>query len=257
MKTDVWMVVVIYNKSCADSLTCQSIVQAEKPPAVWIVDNSTKDYGNAEYCKEHGWRYLSMQGNAGLSKAYNAALAQLGDADGLVIWADDDTCFPPTYFMQLTDYAQTHPQAALFLPVVRSGERWISPCIAGKYRVHPVESMEQLKGKPITAINSGMAARLLLYQDYRYDENLFLDCIDHDFMRWCRQNDVGIKIMEDVILQQSFFADSRPQRKAALFRRKLFVRDFRTYSRKCGHHRLVTELQLLKGRIRLELTSKR
>lgn len=256
MNTEISVVIVIYNKSCADSETCRTVLlSAEQPARVLVMDNSTREYPNAAFCAERGWHYRSMGGNAGLSKAYNAALELLKDAHGLVVWADDDTSFPENYFSGLSAFAEENPEKSLFLPVVLSGERRISPSAAGKYRVEPVQTTAELAGRPVTAINSGMAVRLELYQaGYRYDESLFLDCIDHDFMRWCRLNGKDFFVMNGVTLRQRFFIDSRPKRSAALARRKIFVRDFRTYSRKCGSSRLITGLRLLIGRIRLELT---
>lgn len=259
MKPEISVAIVIYNKSCEDSETCRTILRnAQQPDRVLVLDNSTRGFPNADFCEKHGWFFRSMGGNAGLSKAYNTALELLKKSAGLIVWADDDTGFPENYFSVLSACAQAHPESSLFLPVVLSGERRISPSIAGKYRVTAVQSSQELEGRPVTAINSGLAVRGELYRKdgYSYDESIFLDCIDHDFMRWCRLNGKNWFLMEDAVLRQSFFTDSKPERNAALFRRKIFVRDFLTYSRKCGNSRLVTRLQLLKGRIRLELTCK-
>ena len=57
-----------------------------------VVDNSTKDFNNEKETKANNWTYLSMNGNAGLSKAYNRALDYLKDEDGIVIWFDDGLC---------------------------------------------------------------------------------------------------------------------------------------------------------------------
>ena len=199
-----------------------------------------------------------MNGNAGLSRAYNRALELLHPAAAdLIVWADDDTEFPGNYFGDLIRWSEARPDAAVFLPVVMSRERMISPALYGKYRIRTAGSTDELAGREITAINSGMAVRASVYQNYRYNEEIFLDYLDHDFMRYCRSKKLPAAIMTQVLLQQSFFADSRPERIAALKRRKIFSRDFRLYSKACGCFRPITELQLLKGRIRLELTCSR
>jgi len=252
------VVIVVYNKSCRDSLTCSTLMQAtQRPDYLLIMDNSTEDYGNAQYCEERGWQYYSMKGNAGLAKAYNAAFPLIREKTDLVVWADDDTVFPENYCKELLQSAKAHPDDSVFLPFVQSGARYISPCIAGKYRVYPVQSADELEGKPVTAINSGMAVRASVYDGYRYDETLFLDYIDHDFMRWCRIQKITFHIMQNVILKQSFFSDSKPPRKAALSRYKIFSADFRTYSKKCGNNPIITGLQLLKNRVRIEITCDR
>lgn len=251
-------IIVIYNQSCSESLTCQTVAQnTVQPDILLVVDNGTQQFSNEEYCNEHGWKYISMCGNAGLSKAYNAALELLrGEAD-IFVWADDDTSFPPDYFLLLSLYAKGNPGADLFLPVVLSRDRIISPCIAKKYRVMSIEKVQQLVDHDITAINSGLAVRSEIYSSYRYDERLFLDCVDHDFMQWCRQNKKEVCIMERVTLKQTFFSDSRPKRDKALFRQKIFSKDFRRYASKWGNNRVITELQILKRRIHLELTCDR
>ncbi len=45
---------------------------------------------NKEYCISKGLRYISMAGNKGLSKAYNAAIDACKDKD-VIIFFDDDT----------------------------------------------------------------------------------------------------------------------------------------------------------------------
>lgn len=258
MKNKISVVLVVYNQSCEESLTCQTILQnTVQPDTVLVMDNSTGDFSNMAFCKAKGWQYHSMSGNQGLSKAYNAALDILDLGGGAVVWADDDTSFPKNYFSELSVYLEKEPEKLLFLPTVFSNNKMISPSIAEKYRVISVGSTKELENRFITAINSGMAVRAEVYSSYRYDERLFLDCIDHDFMRWCRQNKKEICIMENVILQQSFFSDSRPKKKQALIRYRIFSKDFQIYASKKGNNKFITKLQLLKNRIHLELTCDR
>ena len=251
--------VVLYNKSCQDSLTCQTLLRSgAEAISPLILDNSTRELGNAAFCAAQGWHYLSMGGNIGLSKAYNRAL-ELFRAENvdLVVWADDDTAFPEIYVSALETAAKTHPEVKVFLPVVMSGETIVSPALYGKYHIARASSVEALSGRTITAINSGMAVRLSAYDNYRYPEEMFLDYLDHDFMRYCREKRFPVLILRDTVLKQSFFADSRPRRADALRRRKLFEKDFRIYSKACGCFPPITALQLLKGRIRMELTCTR
>lgn len=250
--------VVLYNQSCGDSPTCRTLLRPGTGIEPLILDNSTRDMGNEAFCTAHGWRYLSMAGNAGLSRAYNRAL-ELLTAEGadLVIWADDDTEFPENYPSSLAAAAENHPEAMVFLPLVMSGETIVSPALFGKYHIARAPSAEALSGRAITAINSGMAVRLKAYDHYRYPEEMFLDYLDHDFMRYCREKGFPTFLLRDAVLKQRFFADSRPDRASALRRRKIFEKDFKIYSKACGCFPPITALQLLKGRIRMELTCTR
>ena len=233
MKTAI--VIVVYNKWCGDAHTCKSLFNTNMgPDSVLIVDNSTKPIDNESYCKENGWMYHSMNGNAGLTKAYNAALLLLKDNVDIIIWADDDTFFPETYFEALRSYACKNLNATVFLPVVKSNEVIVSPCIYTKRAMKTIQSLEELQGQKISGINSGMAVRSSLYQQFKYDEAYFLDYVDHDFMRWCRLNEQEFCVMGQVVLQQTFFAHSNAAKKAKRKRFKIYKKDYSRFQRKCG-----------------------
>lgn len=252
------IIVVVYNHWCGDSQTCKAFQDSTvAPDRILIMDNSTGDYGNEEYCAEQGWLYCSMGGNQGLTKAYNRGLERLKDRVDLVVWADDDTLFPQDYIATLLEYAEKNPQAEVFLPVVKSENYFLSPAIFREEKVFPITSLRDLEGEEMTAINSGMAVRSSVYDSYRYDERIFLDFVDHDFMGWCRANGVNFCIMERMLIQQSFFGDSRPSAKSRRIRARIYSKDYRVFYSKFGRgplrislevlwYRLLTEYQILK-----------
>ena len=168
------------------------------------------------------------------TKAYNAALLLLKDNVDIIIWADDDTFFPETYFEALRSYACKNLNATVFLPVVKSNEVIVSPCIYTKRAMKTIQSLEELQGQKISGINSGMAVRSSLYQQFKYDEAYFLDYVDHDFMRWCRLNEQEFCVMGQVVLQQTFFAHSNAAKKAKRKRFKIYKKDYSRFQRKCG-----------------------
>ena len=43
-----------------------------------------------------------------------------------------------------------------------------------------------------------------VFDHYRYNENIFLDYIDHDFMREMHKQNRKVEIMEDNVLDQDF-----------------------------------------------------
>ena len=240
------LVVVVYNQWCGNSVTCKTINAGTlQPDAILVVDNSTREMNNREYCQQQGWMYHSMGGNAGLSKAYNAAISVLQSKADLVIWADDDTVFPSDYMEKTVGYALKFPKKELFLPIVKSRTTILSPALYTQRRILAVKELSELDNMPITAINSGMAVRMSLYDNYRYDEAIFLDYLDHDFMLWCRVNGKHIQIMEDVQLFQNFFAEGNPSYAARKHRMKIFCRDIRVFEAKCGKTKLLTEWDLL------------
>ncbi|MBQ6796978.1 MAG: glycosyltransferase [Clostridia bacterium] len=251
MSLRITAVVVVYNKNCSDSLTCESLEKvSEQMPEVLIVDNSTSDFNIVEFCNNKGWRYCSMNGNAGLSKAYNRAIDTSPDTD-IFVWLDDDTALPADYFVRLAKTAQENPEAELCLPVVKSGDDIISPSTVRGARVIRVKDLSELCGE-ITAINSGLAARRSVYDGYRYDEDLFLDLVDHKFMKDCAARGIAWAIIEGEPLEQTFFGDTNKSKKAALSREKIFAKDFRVFGKKTGKSFIVTELQLLRRRLKIE-----
>ena len=70
-------VIVIYNTYAGDSVSVISMIEQNARPI--IIDNSTSDYNNQNYCEKNGLTYVSMNGNAGLSKAYNRAVSIIND----------------------------------------------------------------------------------------------------------------------------------------------------------------------------------
>lgn len=255
MNTRISVVIVMYNEWCGNSCSCKTITEnTTQPDLVLIVDNSVKDMHNEEYCAQQEWLYHSMHGNAGLSKAYNAALDILEDRTDLTVWADDDTVFPEDYFEKLTEHATQKMDAEVFLPIVRTSEFILSPAIYTKRRVVPIQSVDTLQGKALTAINSGLAVRQSVYRDYRYDERIFLDCVDHDFMHWCRMNGKGIYVMRDLTLLQNYFLGSSTSFSARQNRAKILAKDTRVYESKCGKSRLLTEWDLFCRWLMVELS---
>ena len=215
MKTSI--VVVVYNKWCGESYTCQFLKNTKCPPDfVLVIDNSTKPIDNKSYCKENNWMYHSMKGNAGLTKAYNEAVSVLKDKTDVIVWADDDTHFPESYFESLGNYINQNQNANVFLPIVKSNDTIISPCLFSTKEMIIANSVDELANKEISAINSGMAVKMSLYDNYRYDEKYFLDYVDHDFMRWCRLNSKDFCVMKDINLEQTFFAQGTASKKAKL-----------------------------------------
>ena len=180
------LVSVVYNQYCGNSVTCKTIKEGSKrPDIILIIDNSTREMNNQQYCEKEGWLYHSMEGNAGLTKAYNAAISILKNKADIVIWADADTFFPPDYLEKLMNCISRNPTKDVFLPVVKSTSGMLSPAVYTQRRIVPVNELSEIKNRQVSAINSGMVVRLSLYDNYSYDETMFLDYVDHDFMYWC------------------------------------------------------------------------
>lgn len=233
--------VVIYNTACQQSPTCRALENLSDV-TVLIYDNSTRDFGNREYCEKAGWVYLGGQGNMGLSKAYNACIDYLTEnpvADMLCLF-DDDTDLEPAYFEAL-EKARAEG-GRIFVPMIFAGGGLISPCILHKgHKVQMFASEEEARaytGENLSAINSCMAIDMEIFKDFRYNENIFLDGIDHNFTQAMK----GEKIrLLDYRCNHAFSGTEKPPMASALVRFKIYAKDYAYILRdnKAAYYRLV------------------
>ena len=229
--TDIAAIVVVYNTFCGDSSTCQSLSSLDRANVrVVVYDNSTRDYGNQMYCSEKGWTYLGGKGNKGLSAAYNCGIGRLKQDRfaGIVCLFDDDTHLDTSYFdaVEQADWSKRN----IYVPFVFSAGQLISPCIGRKFfadcgTFRDEQQARDYAGKDLSAINSAMALHISLFDDYRYDENLFLECIDHKFLMDMKEKGESIGFL-DYRCQHSLSAHERPKKEAALSRFQIYARDY-------------------------------
>lgn len=180
----IFVSVVIYNKEIEESITCIKLQQIKaKYMEVFIIDNSIKKNSNAVCAKKRNWNYINMNGNAGLSKAYNRFINEIGEESGVIVFLDDDTEVTQDYFDKLGTALEKHPECDIFSPTIigQDGRIW-SPNHAGFLKNTFVSSKtEIIPDSQYNAINSCTAVRIRVFREYRYDERLFLDQVDHKF----------------------------------------------------------------------------
>lgn len=236
--SNLFAVVVVYNKSLNESKTITNLLSFAIPNLqIIIVDNSTFYYNNNKLCEEWNIHYISMQGNKGLSKAYNVALnyiCQTFRENDLVIWFDDDTQITKEYFTILDKALSQGNKYDVFAPFIygQNGKIY-SPNNSGFLKNKLLKSItDNVNYNRFNAINSCLAVRVHLYKNYRYDERLFLDSVDHNFFDDLREKKMNFKILPTSI-QQNFF-----QREifsdGSLIKKRLEIRitDLMIYSRK-------------------------
>ena len=223
--------VVVYNMACPDSPTCQALKALADPDvSVLIYDNSTADYGNRAYCENLGWTYLGGNGNVGISKAYNACIDYLtsGHETDLLCLFDDDTHLSGDYFHALRR-AKEGSDGHIFVPMIFAAGNLISPCILKPgHRVttfaDPAEAAAYT-GDEMSAINSCMAIDLGIFRDFRYDEHIFLDGVDHYFTCRMRQKGERLHII-DYRCDHAFSGTEKPPVKSALVRFGIYAKDY-------------------------------
>ena len=192
---------VIYNKEIDNSSVC---IQIKNLVDVIVVDNSTNKNNNKETCDKYSIKYISMNGNKGLSKAYNVAIDSIESTDAIVL-LDDDTDVPEDYFILLKKHLLDYPDTDIIVPIVRGQDGIIySP---NNYRFLKndlvINPKEQVQQKSFNAISSCMMIRMSVFDDYRFNELLFVDEIDHCFCREQRERGKKFAIV-DLEVKQNF-----------------------------------------------------
>lgn len=251
--SNIYCVIVIYNKFIGDSITFKCLSKINGLNLV-ICDNSTKNFNNKELANLSSFTYIDMNGNKGLSKAYNAAINLLQNKTGFLCLFDDDTFIPENYFDIFIKDAK-NSNADIFLPIVTDEVGILSPCKFKGLKVARIKNTNELNCTNITGINSGMFINLGIFESYRYDESYFLDYIDHDFLRTMKKNGTKIKVLS-VNLEQNFSGNNNTNLEGALKRFKIYKKDFVHFYQKNLLSRTFACFSILKRKIILSLRFK-
>jgi len=188
-----------------------------------------------------------MNGNAGLSKAYNRALEYLrpiAKPNSLVMWLDDDTEVTREYVEMLQDEAEKETKCDIFMPVIIGQDGvFYSPNEGGfmksKFMKKPNDEINMSK---INGINSCLSVRYRVFNSYRYTEDLFMDLTDNQFFDDMRERNASIMIVRTVIHQKFFQRDYEANIDSVINRFRLRITDFMIYARKKGFRYLLLAL---------------
>ncbi len=203
---NIYAIMVIYNKKLNESRTYECLKRQDIK--IIVCDNSTSDYGNEAVALADGVGYVNMEGNKGLACAYNEGLDYIWDmydtteTDYTCLF-DDDTYVPDEYFELVRKSTED-----ILLPIVTDGKSIMSPVLMKKDIVKRIKSRKKLfntDSKLLSGINSGMAVHSKVLEYYVYYKTMFLDYIDHIFIKHMRECDRYPKVL-DVELVQSFSA---------------------------------------------------
>ncbi|KAA8999577.1 hypothetical protein FJU31_08660 [Stenotrophomonas cyclobalanopsidis] len=185
------IVVVLYGTAPADSLTLKTLLVASASDhgfvgeiVVW--DNSPKSFGenSLEGMKFSGFKvsYIESPDNPSLAWVYNEVSE--GIEAGSYIILDQDSELPADYFLELQNHLEANSSVDLFLPLVYSGDRCVSPGKLFYFKGRHVSSPELgvRASRNVLAITSGMVIRARYLRSRRFDERLSLYGIDTKFM---------------------------------------------------------------------------
>lgn len=248
----IYALIVIYNRKCDDSISLKSVLKHQDAIHPIVFDNSDRDYNNKEFCSINGIEYISRHTNIGISKAYNYVIDnhKFNNDDYLMV-LDDDTCLTDEYFYKIFDLTKYKKYDAI-LPIVISNERILSPsrlyltCLS-----HPSSKPKDIDCKQLTAINSGMVIKCSVYNEIKYNEKLFLDFVDHDFIRKLKSINANI-IVANCKIYQRYSNDEKSTLSSAINRFNIYVKDFHVYCCECNKESIF-RLYIFKHALQLAL----
>jgi rhamnosyltransferase len=243
-----YCVIVVYNKDISLSPT-YSFMQKYKDIQIIVCDNSTIQNNNESEVLKDGNIYISMHGNMGLSKAYNAAIKVI--QSGYIILLDDDTSLTEEYMDCV--YKSIKSNKDIYVPIVKTENMMMSPVLCENGLIKKAESINDLKGN-ISAINSGLVIHSRVFKGYKYPEAMFLDYIDHAFMYEMNQRNKEIEIM-NISIHQNFSVEEY-NKESEKNRFKIFKKDVVYYYKKIvGKSRYYTYI-ITRRKLRLALKYK-
>ena len=232
--------IVVYNKEIHESITFQRIKEVDENIDILVLDNSEEKNGNEAYCAEYGIRYISMKGNKGLSKAYNVAVDNSKNSEVIVLF-DDDTEVTAEYFEILIEALEECPDTDIFAPIIRGQDGIIySPNKFNFLRNHFIKSpAQEIPQDSFNAIASCLAIRMRIFDDYRFNEKLFVDQVDQYF--FCEQRKLGRKFgkLDIEILQHFYQRDSTLEPKKGWKRLKMRIIDIFRHARLMGEKKYI------------------
>lgn len=239
---------VIYNQYYADSMTYRSLIVSDAfrngEVEVVLLDNSEYDMHNKNINEAH-FVYISMNGNQGLSKAYNTGLDYFKDqlTGHRIVLLDDDTKLPRDYFEIMKK--NINDETDVNLPIIydQTGQL-LSPSIMKKYRCVLAKQIEDVNEKNINGINTGMVIKGEIFNSYRYDEHYFLDYVDHTFIRDMKQMHKKIAVVPTTISQDYSLAGQTEEKAKKRF--KIAKKDISYYYHRGFMNRLVYHYLMLR-----------
>lgn len=233
-----YIITVIYNQLISNC----TVVQFEKAflnkgsNSIIFVDNSTDDkilQENSFFCFQNSFTYIDMQGNQGLPKAYNKAISGIPkDMGTWIIICDQDTELTSDFLKYYEQVIKSNPEKRIFCPIVKDSVGIMSPSrIKGKKYIHSKNTDFNKHIENYSFINSCMCINSTIFDSVFYDENLFLDCVDHDFTKTVRKAFATelFYVMQDLVIYQNFSGVTKNSLKSDFIRFQIYANDLRYF----------------------------
>lgn len=219
----IYTIIVIYNSE---------VLLKNKIPNLIICDNSTNieiKGKNIQFCIKNNINYIDMQENAGITKAYNKAISKIQiSSDNWLIILDQDTLLPKDFIQKFEKAIKENPTKKIFIPIIKDNVGIMSPTkIKGMGFTHSNAEDFNSHLKTYSFINSGMCINTTVFSSVIYDEKLFLDMVDHDFVKTVKEkfgSDI-FHVIDDISIFQNFSGVTKNSLSSDLTRFKILIKD--------------------------------
>lgn len=233
----IYALIVLYNKTILESTTFKHLKKYKDKIKINVFDNGKEEYikVNRKYCEENDVNYYTIHKNIGISKAYNFVIDKIDKKeDDHILILDDDTILNDDYIEEIF-FEANKKEYDVVLPTIISDKRIISPAnVQFNCRIKILKSINELNIKKVSAINSGMLIKLSVFNKIRYNEEIFLDYVDHDFMKQVRENKFRVHIMKAKI-NQNYSRFQKNSIDSEIYRFKIYLKDFKIYCKECNN----------------------
>lgn len=203
-------VIVVYNINVDKSKCIEFLIKNKKSiDSILVCDNSTivdiKAY-NYKFCNDNKMGYLDMEGNSGISRAYNEAIKTMDTKTHWYVFLDQDTLIDNKYINNVYRCAIDN-KFEVYIPYIYANNVLLSPSKINKFHISVFKNSNILNStdfKNLTFINTGVLVKSSVYSNIGlYDERFFLDYVDHNFVRLYKMyyKDIGYLDSE---IEQSF-----------------------------------------------------
>jgi GT2 family glycosyltransferase len=243
-------VIVLYGQSPGQSAALSSLLQAAvgQPDAaerisLIIYDNSPEPH-ELPASMSFEVHYIHDAENAGLARAYNAALAHARTQDSTwLLLLDQDTLLSSEYLAELlnaSDALASVGEVGAIVPKLWAGTRLYSPDAPFLWQIRqqfsdenfPVdEHVTGMVARPLTAYNSGAALRVSVLEEIGgFPEDFWLDYLDHAVFQQLQLQGYRLWVMRTVLQQNLSHMDldsvSMPRHWSVLAAQTRFVLRF-------------------------------
>lgn len=222
-------VIILYRRALDETATFKSLIERFPDVQLFVYDNSPCSQQVNRCCT----KYVHDPQNHGLSVAYNTA-AKFAREEGFewIVLLDQDTNFLNISIDDYKDAIANHSEIKMFAPKVRCGNKYMSPVKVWQHMAVLQESVPSgiIPLRKYTPINSGLCVNVdAMMECGGYNEAVFLDYSDHEFIRRFRKFYSNAFIIDKEIHQN--FSVVSDDRESTINRYGLYCRSIRECER--------------------------